>query len=311
MASLITSLCLGGSLLAAGASHASADAPKGERSSAPIAIAHRGASAYAPEHTFHAYDLALEMGATYIEQDLQMTADGELVVFHDPVLTWTADGPAENCKGAIITKTVAQLKTCDVGSWFNEWDPDHADPDYVGARIPTLEEVFERYGRSANYYIETKNPEAAPGMEEKLLELLREYKLRGPAIKRRAVLIQSFSPTSLLKIHALDPELPLIQLGITGGDPAYYESVSRYAVGVGFSHKYSDKSSVESAHAACLEVHPYTVNEKKEMIRMLRWGADGMFSDRPDLLLRMIDLHASDDVRWKKACDAAESSAAS
>ncbi len=66
-----------------------------------------------------------------------------------------------------------------------------------------------RSGSGVNYYIETKNPEAAPGMEEELLRLMDEYGLRGPAAERWQVLIQSFSPASLQKIHALDPSLPL------------------------------------------------------------------------------------------------------
>ena len=71
-----------------------------------------------------AYDLALEMGADYIEQDLQMTSDGVLVVLHDQNLDRTTSGPAENCTGLVISKTLEQIKTCDVGSWFNEEYPD-------------------------------------------------------------------------------------------------------------------------------------------------------------------------------------------
>ena len=129
-------------------------------------IGHRGASGYAPEHTIPAYDLALEQGADYIEIDLQMTADGVLVAMHDDTLDRTATAPEgvpeEYCTGLVIEKTLEQIKQCDVGSWFG--------PEYAGEQIPTLEEIFQRYGTSVNYYIETKNPEAAPGMEEELLQ---------------------------------------------------------------------------------------------------------------------------------------------
>src|ERR671916_500502 len=118
---------------------ASADAPV-------LNIGHRGASGYAPEHTFAAYDLALKLGADYIEQDLQMTKDGVLVVLHDDTLDRTATGPARNCTGLVIEKTLAQLKTCEVGRWFNRAYPLYARPEYAGMRIPTLEEVFQRYG---------------------------------------------------------------------------------------------------------------------------------------------------------------------
>ena len=146
-------------------------------------VGHRGASGYAPEHTIPAYDLALRMGADYIEQDLQMTKDGVLVALHDDTLDRTARGPKNNCTGLVIEKTLAQIKTCDVGTWFNETFPQYAKPEYVGLKIPTLEEVFQRYGRSVNYYIETKNPEAAPGMEEELLRLMDKYGLAQPAAK--------------------------------------------------------------------------------------------------------------------------------
>ena len=88
-----------------------------------VNIGHRGASGYAPEHTLAAYDLALGLGADYIEQDLQITSDGVLVVLHDATLDRTARGAAENCTGLVSTKTLAQIKTCDVGRWFNDANP--------------------------------------------------------------------------------------------------------------------------------------------------------------------------------------------
>src|SRR4028119_1977971 len=106
-------------------------------------VGHRGASGYAPEHTIPAYDLALKMGADYIEQDLQLTKDGVLVVLHDETLDRTARPTAESapgdCTGLVREKTLAQIKTCDVGSWFNEAYPQYARPEYVGLKIPTLE----------------------------------------------------------------------------------------------------------------------------------------------------------------------------
>lgn len=90
--------------------------------------------------------------------------------------------------------------------------PELAREEYVGLEIPTLEEVLRRYRHRANYYIETKNPDNADAMEERLVALLDEYNLLRPAADRWQVLVQSFSPDSLLRLHALAPELPLIQL---------------------------------------------------------------------------------------------------
>src|SRR4030095_6787611 len=104
----------------------------------------------------------------YMGAVCQRSKDGILVALHDPTLDRTARGAAENCKGLVIEKTLAQIKTCDVGRWFNDTYVAYARHEYRGLRVPTLAEVFERYGRRANYYIETKNPEDAPGMEEKL-----------------------------------------------------------------------------------------------------------------------------------------------
>jgi glycerophosphoryl diester phosphodiesterase len=235
-------------------------------------IAHRGASGHEPEHTFAAYDLALRMGADYIEQDLQQTSDGELVVLHDETL----DRTSTNCSGPVSARTLAEVKRCDVG----------------GEPVPTLREVFERYGHRANYYIETKSPEQADRMEERLLALLDEFELRAPAAARWQVLIQSFSPESLQKIHALDPSLPLIQL-VGGGTPAealqaQLPDIARYAVGIGPAKSLATPAVVAASHQACLDVHPYTVNETAEMGALIDAGVDGMFTNFPDRLAALL-----------------------
>jgi glycerophosphoryl diester phosphodiesterase len=281
----------------------SADAPV-------LAIGHRGASGYAPEHTLASYDLALTLGADYIEQDLQLTRDGVLVVLHDPTLNRTARGAAENCTGLVIEKTLAQIKTCDVGSWFNAAFPQYARAEYVGLKVPTLEEVFDRYRHSANYYIETKNPEDAPRMEEKLLALLAAYQLRDPAVRRDQVLIQSFSDASLRKIHGLDPALPLIQLFSNIGSAgilATLDQVKTYAVGIGPSGASVDAALVSAAHSRCLDVHPYTINETSQMAGLIALGVDGMFTNFPDRLTALLaDAQARGKQGAKRVADATE-----
>jgi glycerophosphoryl diester phosphodiesterase len=271
---------------------------KNTATDAPVLnIGHRGASGYAPEHTIPAYDLALKQGADYIEIDLQMTADGVLVALHDDTLDRTARGPAENCTGLVIEKTLEQIKTCDVGTWFNERYPQYANPEYVGLQIPTLEEIFQRYSHRTNYYIETKNPEAAPGMEEELLRLMEEYNLIKPAAKRWQVLIQSFSPESLQKIHALEPSLPLIQLYSSRETSeeiqAKLAAAQAYAVGIGPSKSDVDADLVTAAHELCLDVHPYTVNETAEMEALISLGVDGMFTNFPDRLEQVLGKDAA------------------
>lgn len=279
-------------LVSSGTSVPAAAGAASDRASAEAApvlnIAHRGASGYAPEHTIPAYDLALETGADYIEQDLQMTRDGELVALHDDTLDRSARGPTRNCTGLVLEKTVEQIKTCDVGSWFNERYPQYAKPEYIGLKIPTLQELFQRYGKSVNYYIETKNPEAAPGMEEELLRLMDRYGLAQPAADRWQVLIESFSPASLQKLHAYNPSLTLVQLysstETSATIQANLDAARAYAVGIGPSKTDVDETLMSAAHARCLDIHPYTVNEKKEMWALISLEVDGMFTNFPDRL---------------------------
>ncbi len=286
-----------------------------------VNVGHRGTAGLAPEHTLASYDLALENGADYIEQDLRMTSDGVLVVLHDEDLDRTTRGPAENCTGPVGEKTLEQVKTCDVGSFFNERYPEFARDEYEGLKIPTLEEVFRRYGTETNYYIETRSAEAPPGnpgidassgMEEELLRLMDEYGLSEPAAGSWRVLIQSFVPASLEEIHAKDPSLPLVQLYSdeeTGeAIRADLAQAGDYAVGVGPSMDDVDRGLVEAAHAECLAVHPYTLLEKPDMREMIDLGVDGMFTDFPNRLEGVLGEEAADGN--SAAVESAEASSA-
>lgn len=254
-----------------------------------LVIGHRGASGYAPEHTFASYDLAMQLGVDYLEQDLQMTRDGVLVVMHDDTLDRTTGGVF---RGRVIERTLAELRACDVGSWFNAARPEHARADYVGQPIPTLAEVLTRYGDRATFYIETKHPEAAPGMEAALLRLLTEHDLREAAAREWRVLIQSFSERSLRLLHELDDSLPLIQLlharALSGpGLRTWLPEIAEYAVGIGPSWRDVDEALVHAARACCLQVHPYTVNDTALMQRLTSFGVTGMFTDVADRLLAL------------------------
>ncbi len=261
----------------------------------PIVIAHRGASAYAPEHTFASWDLALEMGADYLEHDLQMTADGELVLLHDDTLDRTARGPAEDCTGTVNTKTAEQLRHCEVGSWFNDAHPEIANEGFATQRIPTLRGVLERYAGRARFYIETKKPAEAPGMEEALVTLLEEFELLGPSAsgdELPTVILQSFSPESLVELRARAPHATLIQLTprrmTSWGIRRRMAAIAGYANGIGPHQQRVGPALVGAAHAAGLLVHPYTVNDAPKMRRLLALGVDGMFSDRADVLRAVI-----------------------
>lgn len=255
-----------------------------------VVVAHRGASAYAPEHTHAAWEMALDMGADYIEQDLQMTLDGVLVVLHDETLDRTARGAG--CTGRVIDRTLAEIRECDVGLWFDERVARDAGTSFAGERIPTLDEVLGRYRGRARFYIETKNPEEAPGMEEALVGLLREHGLATGSTRDGlpVVIIQSFSAASLRTMQRLAPDLPRVQLlpnENRDGIVARFDAIAEYAHGIGPSRHSVDSTFVRAAADRGLVVHPYTVNDEADMQRLLELGVDGMFTDRPDVLLRM------------------------
>ncbi|MCA0986953.1 glycerophosphodiester phosphodiesterase [Guptibacillus algicola] len=257
-------------------------------------VAHRGASGHAPEHTIPSYELGDQMNGDYIEIDLQMTKDGVLVAMHDETVDRTTDGT-----GLVKDYTLEELKKLDAGSWFNEENPEKAKPSYEGLEVPTLEEVIQTFGKDKRYYIETKSPEVYPGMEKELLRVLEKYELTPENEERGTVLIQSFSKASLLKMHDLAPNMPLVQL-IHYVTPATItnqelQEINRYAVGVGMSYNQIDQEYVEKVRESGLLIHPYTVNEKEDMKRLLDWGVTGMFTNYPDRLDDVMDDFEDED----------------
>ena len=252
-----------------------------------INVAHRGASGHAPEHTLLAYELGIQMKADYIEIDLQMTKDGVLIALHDLTVNRTTDGT-----GRVSEMTLEEIKQLDAGSWFNARNPEKARSEYVGLEVPTLEEVFQKFGRSTNYYIETKSPEIYPGMEVELLRLIDKYNLTGVNGRSSKVLIQSFSPDSLLVMHELNPNLPLVQLlsqPIIGeGAEEQLKAISNYAVGVGPNFRRINEAYVYKVREQGLQLHPYTVNTPEDMNTLLEWGVTGVFTDYPDLFRKAI-----------------------
>ncbi|SDZ25025.1 glycerophosphoryl diester phosphodiesterase [Evansella caseinilytica] len=271
---------------AGGSAQAKLPAPEGKI----VNVAHRGASGHAPEHTIASYELGIAMKADYIEIDLQMTKDDVLVAMHDQAVNRTTNG-----SGYVRDYMLEELKKLDAGSWFNASFPEKAKPEYAGLQVPTLEEIFQRFGRSTNYYIETKSPAAYPGMEEKLLELMEKYHLTGENGRSGKVIIQSFHPESLLKIHELQPDIPLVQLisrpelGKKANEQL--EQIKQYAIGVGPNFSNINKEYVQTVRGHGLLIHPYTVNTEEAMKTALSWGVTGLFTDYPDVFHKVMKKH--------------------
>lgn len=274
-----------------------------------ILIAHRGASAYAPEHTLAAYRLALEQGADFVEQDLQISKDGVLVCLHDLTLERTTNveelfpgRTATDASGRKFWKvsdfTLEELKRLDAGSWFNS--------KFKGERIPTFQEAIDLMRGKAGLYPETKAPEVYGSrgfdMEALVLTQLAKNKLDRPeSDPKTPVIIQSFSAESLRKMRKAGTSLPLTflvsDLDSTRGrwltDEGLKE-VQTFATGLGPAKALllSDPTLASRARAAGLTLTPYTFRStgmptgktvKEEMADFLyRIGVDALFTDNPD-----------------------------
>jgi glycerophosphoryl diester phosphodiesterase len=262
-----------------------------------VIVAHRGASAYLPEHTIPGYAMAYGMGADFIEPDLMLTKDGVPIALHDRTLESTTDvadvfpGRArDDGRFYAIDFTLQEIKQLAVLERFNR---DTGAPTFParfpsardGAlvlRVPTLAEVIELVqglnastGRSVGIYPETKSSvwhrEQGHDFERIVMDLLAAY---GYTTKEDLVIVQSFEPDSLLRLRELGSELFLVQL-ISGGDayapmvtPEGLDQVATYADGIGPSmtriidgdgNWVNDNFLVREAQARGLEVHPYTM----------------------------------------------------
>ncbi|MFJ3376510.1 glycerophosphodiester phosphodiesterase [Pseudomonas sp. NPDC086112] len=197
----------------------------------PAVIAHRGASFDAPESTAAAYKLARDLGADYLELDLQRSKDGVLFALHDNNLQRTTDVATKfpERKDSLANEfTIAELKTLDAGSWFNRAYPDRARPGYAGLKILTLDEIIDiAQGNPLHkpgLYIETKEPKQFPGIERDLKEKLQDRGWLSPVGSKLAkselavgqgkgkVVLQTFEKSSLELLEKEMPQVPKILL---------------------------------------------------------------------------------------------------
>jgi glycerophosphoryl diester phosphodiesterase len=256
-----------------------------------------------------AYRLALEQGADFVEQDLQISKDGVLVCLHDLTLERTTNveevfptrgvaGPGGRTTWNVSDFTLEELKTLDAGSWF--------DAKFKGERIPTFQEAIDVVRGQAGLYPETKGPEVYGSrgfdMEQLLLDALRKNRLQtAGANPKTPVIIQSFSAESLQKIRRAGSTLPLTFL-VSDLDPDRgpwltdegLKKVRQFADGLGPAKALllADPTLASRAHSAGLTLTPYTFRSagqppgktvKDEMSEFLYTiGVDALFTDNPD-----------------------------
>jgi len=231
----------------------------------PLVIAHRGASAYRPENTFPAYELAVTQAADMIEIDLHRSRDGAIVVAHDAELERLGG------HGEIGAATLQQLRDLDAGG---------------GARIPTLDEVLDTFGARIPFNLELK--QAGHGPYPGLPALAVEGVTRRGLLDR--MLFSSFHDPVLeeLRGHSSEARIALL---ISRRGPELWQERARAlgAEAVNPELPLVDREFVERAHGEGLAVYAFTVDPPDEMRRLLDLGVDGLFTNVPDRMRRVLD----------------------
>ncbi|MFB7182831.1 glycerophosphodiester phosphodiesterase [Streptomyces sp. NPDC056257] len=255
----------------------------------PVVYAHRGASAYAPENTLAAIDLAMRLGFDWVENDVQRTSDGELVVIHDDTLARTTNVeqvfPGRS-PWKVKDFTAAEIARLDAGSWFGE--------EYAGARVPTLRQYLNRVQRNQQkLLLEIKKPELYPGIEEQTLKVLGDAGWLDERHVAQRLVVQSFSADCVRLVHRLRPDLLTAFLGTpTVADlPRYAEFTDRInpwhttisADWVAAVH------GLLGAHGKAMEVDTWIVDDAATARKVQDMGVDGIITNAPDVVQEAVD----------------------
>ncbi|MER5384074.1 glycerophosphodiester phosphodiesterase family protein [Streptomyces sp. NPDC002688] len=284
VAAATTAALLGGTAFILPGPHARADS----RSAAPLVVSHRGASAYAPENTLAAIDRAAELGFDWVENDVQRTRDGQLVVLHDASLARTTD-VEEVFPGRSPWKvkdfTASEIARLDAGSWFDPW--------FAGERVPTLRAYMERLSRNhQKLVLEIKNPELYPGIERQTLKLLSNEGWLDPVHLRDRLIVQSFSAASVRTVHDLRPGITTAFLGTPplARLPRYAE----FADQINPDHTSLSSDYVSAVHAlhgphGPMKVFAWTVDDAATARRMAGLGVDGVITNAPDVVREALE----------------------
>jgi glycerophosphoryl diester phosphodiesterase len=252
----------------------------GGRSAQTLFAAHRGGALLWPENSMLAYRNALALGADFLETDVHLTADGHLVVLHDPTLDRTTTG-----RGPVRALSLADLADVRLKA---------ADGAVTAERIPTLAELLDLLSPStARLLLEIKvaaGRDAYPGIEEKALALV---KARG-LVER--VIVMAFEDAAIRRVRALDTTVrTTLLVGRGRVDRARVPAAEavRWATDAGASelgidHRLVDAAVVTAARAAGLRLATWTVNDEADIRHVLDLGVDLLISDRPDLVKRLL-----------------------
>jgi len=252
----------------------------------PMVIAHQGGEGLRPSNTMLAFVNAVALGVDVLEMDVHSTSDGALVLIHDDTVDRTTDG-----SGRVQEFTLAELQQLDAGEY---WTPDDgATYPYrgQGARIPTLEEIVTAFPQM-KFNIEIKQIE--PSIAAPLCDLLRDHGLTERA------LIASFHPTAMDEFRAACPEvatsmvedeirpfyiLNMAFLGRLYQPPGAAFQVPEYSG----DRLVLSPRFVRGAQSNNVAVHPWTIDDPADMARFLDMGVDGIITDRPDIMIEVLE----------------------
>jgi glycerophosphoryl diester phosphodiesterase len=278
------------------------------KSGKKFVVGHRGACAYAPENTLPSYRLAIEQGADYVEQDLQITRDGVLVCSHDETLerctniaeVFPERFTDEMVRGKRVKRwrfhdfSLKEIKQLDAGTKF--------DPKFKGTTIPTWQEAIDEIKGKTGLCPEIKNPEIysriGMSMEDLFAEMLKKNGLDKPTAST-PILVQSFNRDSLKQVAQNGIKHPMLQLWSAGvrWTPEMLDEAKQHASAIGPSKDDVMGELVRDAHARGLQVVAYTYNKKNlspgfPSVRadikhaLYELGIDGLFTDNPDQFVR-------------------------
>lgn len=239
-----------------------------------INYAHRGASGYYPENTMLAFEKALELGATGIETDIQMTSDGELVLIHDELVNRTTDG-----NGLVKDYTYSELSKLDAGAKFSS--------EFKGLKIPTLKELME-LAKVKNLMLDLEiksNIVQYPNIEEKIINTIYDYKMQDN------VILSSFNHYSLVKSKKISKKIKIGLLYVAG---LYHPE--RYAKSVGaealhpYFHAVNNPKIIKDIKKSKILINPYTIDDEKFLKLFVDYGVTGIITNYPDRLSKILEV---------------------
>ena len=224
-------------------------------------LAHRGASTEAPENTMAAFQKAIDDMADYIELDVQLTNNGEVIVMHDSNAYRTTGVDAN-----IVNMTYKEVKTLDAGSWFSD--------EYVGENVPSLKEVLELTQGKIKLNIELKPADNGTALAKNTVRLIEKYNMVNDCV------ITSFSESALKAVKTYNQEIKVgYILSAAYGDFYDMKNVDFFSVNAAFL----SKRTIDAIHNSGKRVYAWTVNNKESIKNLTNKGVDGIITDNPVL----------------------------